>query len=771
MMKNENILYKVSYYLILLLVVSLPIFFLPFASVTLSSTKIMLFYFVAISLGIAFLLNIAETRKLFVLNNGVAFSVGGILVTSLISALFSGGWQYSVFGIGFQASTWIFIFMSFFLGFIVSVTFDNSRKIYTLLFSLLIPFFLISAFHLIRIFMGPQLFFFGLFGTTIDSVLGVFSDLSIFYGFFAILSLSILEGFSFGKLWDFLLYFTLLFSISALVVFNSLTIWILLLLSALFWMIFSLIFGRRRHRTDSSHNAIAHDVDIKSAGFSARSLCVVIICVTAIIVGTRLESSINRIFSFQFLEVGPSISTSLDIADTSFKSSLFRGLSGYGPNNFSRIWNEFRPQGISSSIYYSDFEYSFSWVITQMTTSGIINSVFWLLFFFLLFNEGKKIFKSNLRSSFDGSLAVLLFVATIYLWAVAFLFVPSPTMVIMAFVLTGLLISSLVRTGVVNMPHIDIFHLEKKYQGPIYMGLMAGTLGMVYLGYFFTNNVVAISHFDGGLKYLENGKDAEALKKFEKAVQISGADTYHRAITELNLRKIDTLLKIKDPSDSEKREFDRLLINSLLSTEKATAYNKNDYKNWIATGRVFARVDFLPESKTKGSEAYRQALALNPNSSSVLSETGQYFVAIGEKEIGREYINKALLERPDDILNIVLMASLDFADNPELAKERLESIIEKTNDPNMLIRLGLLYYNNGHYYSATDTFQKILASYPDNPNIKYLLAISMAKDGNVETAIQILDNLVSEKISIPKLENMAKNLREGRDAFYDAGNE
>lgn len=767
-MKQESIYSKIIFYLLLLITVLTPLFFLPFPSITVSAAKIVFFYIVSIIILVLYILNIADSKRFTLIKSPLLSLLGLIVIATLAISLWNGSWMYRIFGSGFQSTTFIFLLISSLIVYVVSTQLDSFNKIVRFISVLFIPLVIITLFHFLRFVFGSDFLSFSFFINNSDSFVGSPSDLSIFYGFYSILCISLIEKFRLGEKGDSLVLLSLVFSLIGLYIFHSLIIWVLVLIVSIIWFVIGLTYGRSIILIDPFRGKESkQNIEVKT-DISPIAILMVIISLAAILFGTQIANGISKRLDVSFFEARPSIITTATIAKQAYNDNII----GSGANSFEEIWNRYKPAGLNQTDYYNlEFEYGFSWLITWMIIGGVVVLALWILFFIYLGIDAYTLTKYKGFLSPGGTVSLLLFLLSGFLWITTLTFTPGASMLFLTFIILGLFISSLVNLEIIDSTTISLSKLPKKIQGAIYGGLMLAVLVFLYIGYLLGVNATALAYFDKGYIELDQSNEDQALLQFEKAANLNPTDSYYRAIIEISLRKIDKLYQIENPSDEEKKEFSRLINNSIFAADKAIAYNKNNYKNWIAEARVYSRITFIEGAPKKIESSYLRARTLYPHSPLILSEMAQYYYVIGNTEKSKLYIRLALKERPGDIQNILLLAEVEGKNNPEGIKELLKGIADKSRNSNELVQIGTLTYNRGDYITAATVFRKAVTLNPQDVNARYLLAISEAKNGNASSSLEILTELKNQNITIPNIDTIIGNIQNNNDPFFEESEE
>src|SRR5262249_35057752 len=154
--------------------------------------------------------------------------------------------------------------------------------------------------------------------------------------------------------------------------------------------------------------------------------------------GTKIAPPIATRFSISHLEVWPSASGTFELAKTAFpKDPIF----GAGPNRFRQVWRAEKPDGINATPFWNaDFDYGAGYIPTSLITTGLVGFLAWLLFLALLFWKGFKTMRMPDSDPLSKALTLTFSLGALYLFIMAFLYVPGTALLGLTFIWGGAMI-------------------------------------------------------------------------------------------------------------------------------------------------------------------------------------------------------------------------------------------------------------------------------------------------------------------------------------------
>src|SRR3989344_4259245 len=164
--------------------------------------------------------------------------------------------------------------------------------------------------------------------------------------------------------------------------------------------------------------------------------------------GSAFNTGLTNIFPVSSLEVRPSYESTLAINGAARGDSFVRLLVGSGPNSFGEQWLLHKPAEVNQSPFWNvDFNVGFSTFTTALGTVGLLGLIGWLIPLLLVLAGVVRVFRFSLLGREDRGIAAALIIGSLFLLSALALYVPSPNLILLAFVLSGAAFGFLWRQG------------------------------------------------------------------------------------------------------------------------------------------------------------------------------------------------------------------------------------------------------------------------------------------------------------------------------------
>ncbi len=746
---------KISYYLFLSLAFLLPFWVIPFGGFSVAASKSLLVYVLVLASAIFYLIHVLYKGKVQYLKSIAMYALGGIVLVTLLSSIFSGLFSHSFFGAGSEVGTFSFIFILSVALFLTTVFFRNEKNALRFFFLFIASSFVVFACQLIRSVFGVT--FGGLLVNKTDTLLGSWNDLSVFFGFIALISVIVLEFFGeklnylkSGAKWRMILYLILGCSILVAAVTNFTTTWIILgaLLLVFFVYLFS-AFGRKRN-------------------FISLPFLIILLSVFFIL-ARPLMGDLATSMGFDLVNVRPSWGITFDIAKQTLGTDAKNLFLGSGPNTFANEWLKFKPVDINQTMFWAvSFQSGIGFLPTLAVTSGILGSLVWLFFLGIIFYYGiravgyseNNIIKSLLFGSFLGS---------VYLWIFAFVYNPGIFILTLTFLITGLFLAMLTRSGYLQMKEVSF--TEKTSLGFVFslVAVLILIIGIAGFYMLFQKYWAIYSYNKGFEAFNIEGDLAKAEGYFLNASRFDKQDKYYRSLAELGMIKISVVLQQQLPKEEVRVQFQNVLASTVENAQTAINLNPSGLSNWLVLGRVFENIIpmGIQGSREAALDAYRKASEIAPTDPRPFLSSARVEVQAENNEEARNYLISALNLKRNYTSALFLLSQITAQEGD------LENAIRQTeaarltapNDVGVLFQLGMLYYQNKDYDNAQPVFEKIVSLNPSYSNARYFLGLVYDKKDNTKSAIgqfEAIQVLNPDNVEVKKI---LSSLKAGRSAL------
>lgn len=763
---------RASFIVIAVTLFLLPIFFVPSASFPFQMGKAYLAIGAAIlSFGFWIIARLRSGSISFP-KHPIYLAILGVLVVLFLSTLFSIGFGVSLLGNGSEVSTFGFIAAMFALLFVVAFQASSRDKIFYLYLALFASFLVISLYHLIRLFGGPDVLSFGILTSAISNTVGKWNDLGILFGLGAVLSLVTLELAEVKSSLRYILYVVLAFSLFFLTLVNFVSVWVTVALLSLVLFVYLLMTARRKEATEGKKM------------LPVLPLLVLVISLIFVIpigrdannqmnyLGGKVNDTLATKFNILHLEIRPTWGATFEVGKSELKKNP---ILGAGPNHFITGWLANKPSEVNGTAFWnSDFTYGIGLIPTLFVTTGILGTLAWVIFLGLLLYTGFRAILSLPPDTdqFSRYLAISSYFGALFLWVFMVFYIPSVVPTVLAFVLTGLFLGSLHEAGVIKTKTLSF--IESPRAG------FASVIALVFLlvlalttGYVYTQKIRgAIAFQKGVIAFNVAGNATEAETQFKQAVAADGQDTYYRFLSELTLIKINNLLAQNTSGvnlEKAQQELLQLFGEAKLYAETAKNNNPTNYQNWLSLGRVYeALVPLKVEGAyTEAVKAYNEASLRNPTSPEINLTKARLEVANGNNVAARDFVRAALTQKPNYTEAVFFLSQIEVAEgNLKEAIASVEaSIFLSPTEPVLYFQLGLLKYNTSDYKGAIEALEEAVRLNGSYANARYFLGLSYDRVGRTTDAVLQFEEIQKTNSGNKEVADIIANLKAGKAPF------
>ncbi|MFA6158924.1 MAG: tetratricopeptide repeat protein [Candidatus Paceibacterota bacterium] len=720
-----------------------PLFFVPIASIPFQGGKNL---FLILGVSVVFVLWLVARLKdgVLVFPRSLFYASSGLLAaTYVLAGIFSGNRETSFAGQSFDLGTLAFFIPSILLFALVPLVIRSRERILCSYATLLASFLVAAVFHALHVFF-PGALSLGLLSRVTDNLVGGWSDLGIFFGLSALLSMLSLERASLGRMFRILALVCFVASLGMVTIVNFSTIWIVLSSVSLVFFVYELSVGKK---------------------MAYYALVTLVVSVSFIIGGGRIGGFISNTLGTGQTEVRPSLSTTVQVA----KSTLMtHPLFGTGPNRFSSDWLLHRPDGINQTQFWNmDFNYGIGFMPSILTTTGVIGSLAVLAFLVLFLLAALKTFFKEGSTRLSRHLVISSFVGAAYLWVFSFVYVPSPSIWLLTMFLTGLFISALREDKILGDISLKTFDRPSANFVSVLL-IVFFLIGSLAFLYFTGIRFAAMVYFQKAAIALNiDGNPDKAQAYLVKASSFAPIDAYSRALAQINLSRIGALLNdSKLDKDTVQKLFQQYLSVAIQSANQSMLLDPTNYANYASLGQVLESVIPLKiQGAYEGSkQAYTQALALNPGNPELYLDLARIEVAKGDNDAARAELSKAFGKKGDYADAIYLLAQIQMGEKDvDGAISSVSALATLSpSDSGVFFQLGLLYYDQKRYSDAEGAFERALAIDPQYANAKYLLGLSYYQTGGATKALVPFHELAVTNPQNADIKFIIANLQAGK---------
>ena len=690
---STNIFEKLSFLSLFLVIVLLPLFFLPFTNIPIETSKGLLLVLGLVASIVFWAIARFSDGKIVFPKSWLLVSGFGIALIFLLSSLLSGNSQVSLFGTMFDIGSFYFIFSGFVLMLMSSVVFKNPKQAKMLLLGAILSSGFVLIFQIVHLF-APTALSLGILNGKTGNILGSWNALGLFAGFAGLMFLLIIEFFPISKIEKLLLEIFILLSVFLIAAVNFQLIWILLGISSLVIFVYKASITVQRNGESEEVNEKKH--------FPIISFVVVMISLLFFISGQYVGSIIPNRLKISNTEINPSLGATMSIT----KGVLVKNpLLGIGPNRFGEAWSMYKPAVINNTQFWDvAFDSGSGLLPTLVATTGGIGILSWLIFLILFLVIGIKSVFSSIKNGVNWEMMAF-FTLSLYLFIASFFYFTGVVVFLLSMAFTGVFIGL---TASNSGKEISISFLNDHRKS--FFSILILIFVMIFstaLSFKYIERITSVSYFRKALSAttVQNAEDY-----IGKALSLYSNDLYLRAYSQIYLVKLNSIAqKGSTLSDAEKADLQTSFDQAVNSAQMATSYDPLNYLNFQLLGSTYQTVGSLgvKDAYSKAVLAYKNASNLNPlNPGLRLAMAGASFVD-GKVKEAKDYANAALSLKKDYIDALIILSQIAKSENNNsAAMSYAQAALSISPEDKNLIQ----------YVNSLNNSEPILAPDPDTSN-------------------------------------------------------
>lgn len=724
----------------------------------------------------AFALVLAVAVILFVIGGGarefvrahgfyLALLIGVLPLSYLFSFLFSTDKSLAFTGVGVETDTIVFVTLAS-IAFLFSFVLFRTLRMVKLLSS--VVFWALAfavVFQSIVILFGLP---FDIFSDRSVNLIGKWNDLGLVAGLLATFMLVQVEMGSTTKLKRTILGVGLGLLTLILIIVNFALAWAFVLAAGIALGIVKFLTQRR---AQSAEGAQALSVAQKVPWFAATAIVIATLC---LLFGSSLNAAITKAFPVSSLEVRPSFSSTLDVIGKARDGSLGRALIGTGPNTFSNSWIMHKPAEVNQSLFWNlDFNVGFSTFITAFGTVGLLGILAWLVPFLLVVLGIVRVVRLSVLSREEKITGTAIAFASLFLIASVLLYVPSASMILLAFVLSGATFGFLWRQGQSNQDDAQAPAASNIRQISS-LGVMVALVVLVVVTTFVIDRRFIAEAYTQNAQYtISQGKLDDGAKLLASAQGVEKDRNNVRLVTDLgNVRLQQIANDTTKPTAELQQQFAAVLTQTIDAGKLGVSMYPNDYQQALSLARVY---DLLTNLKIEGAyesakQYYTEAQKLNPNNPQIALAIGRLEAGKGNLQLAQDAITRSLTLKPNYTDAILFVVQLNVANNdiPNAIKAATAAAQTAPGVGPIWFELGLLYYAAGDTKSAIPALEQSIKIVPDYANAKYFLGLSYYNEKRSAEAQKQFEDLAASNPDSAEVKLILSNIKEGKAPFTSA---
>lgn len=737
--------HKTSFLITLSLLFLLPIFFIPGGALTLENAKAALFSFGILATLLVFVWeswregSLTWPKSLFLTTTAI------LPLIYLLSAFLSTPTMLALFGYNLEVGTFGYILFGSLLLTLAAVIFSDSSRALQSLVVLFASLSLVTLFAAVKVFFNGNHLVWGNFFRNTDTPIGSWTDLGVSLGLLAIFSAFAIGMIPMKRVAKVFLCVIFALSTILLMIVNfsgafALTLGASILLCLYFAKVEKHFLYSSRGNGDRVFEPMILPIVL--------GVISLLFIINPNISATRgtLGDAVASAFKIDNSNVRPSLSATLNISKAVLSEVA---LLGSGPNTFGNDWLIHKPLDINATPFWAvAFPFGIGFIPTQIATTGILGTALWLLFFVFFIGLGIKVLGHIPESRAERFTLISTFLIALFLWTASFFYVPSATVLLLAFLFSGIFVAMNRKIGTIPTKKILLGESSQISLASVLV-LIFITIGAFYLGWVGVERTISALHWKKAIDL--SNTEGVSLSSIEdellKALEFSPEDRHYIALSRLNFTKAQTIASAASVSEENQALFQESLAKSIQAARSAVTINPASYQNWVSLGMIYSAL--VPEPlKVEGAYeharfAYNEAMKKNPTNPELLLLLAQLELNNGSVEEARSLIRNSVALKEDYANAYLMLASLEVREGNTsqaiVSTERLALLLP--NNPGIFFELGFLKYSNNDYQGAIEALSHVLSLSPDYANAKYYLSLSLIEVGRLSEARTYLEDL------------------------------
>lgn len=574
------------------------------------------------------------------------------------------------------------------------------------------------------------------------SIVGSYDDLAFLLGLGVISALITLRFLELGERTNRALVLGGVGALVLLAVANSSLVWILLALVSLGLFVESVM-----RRSSGGSDADIDDIG-STMGYApvepdeGNHSLIMPLAVLAIslffLIGGTLGGALANALHVNVLSVRPSWQSTLTVAQKTYATTP---VFGSGPGTFGVEWLKYRDASLNSTVFWNiDFSSGIGFIPTSFVTTGILGVLAWIGLLALLIVFGlRTLIKRAPEDSFIRYVAMLSFVASLYLFTTAIFGLPNSIVLALAFVFAGLFVST-TRFAEGSRQWGVIFSRSPRIGFVIVFSLTILLLASVVGAYTLVGHYIATSKITSAGNAFSAGNLDAADKASQNSISFAPSAAAYQiqaGVASARLSKIITSSTMS--ASAAQQAFQTALSAGINAALTATRLSPSDYQGWIALGNLYAQAVPLGVTSAYDSAktAYVKAQSLNPTNPQIPYILAQLDIANKNIKGAKDNLKTAISLKQDYTAAIFLLSQLEVQDGnvKEALAAALAAAYFQPNDSNILFQVGILYAAQGDYANAAAALSAAVDANPQFANARYFLSAVYAKQGNYASAL------------------------------------
>jgi cytochrome c-type biogenesis protein CcmH/NrfG len=284
--------------------------------------------------------------------------------------------------------------------------------------------------------------------------------------------------------------------------------------------------------------------------------------------------------------------------------------------------------------------------------------------------------------------------------------------------------------------------------------------------YYLSRQVASVYTFSSALQGIEAGTPIATIEEqIARAYEQFPNELYALQVGAYQLAKINTLASVPELTQAQQQELQSSIRNAINAGQIAVASDPSDSQGWSLLGAVYSVLSGagVEGAQDRAVEALTKARELEPKNPAYILRQAQLSAQLGDLAEARTKTQEAIALKRNYTDALLFLAQIDIVEgkvDDAIATTRAVTTLEP-NNPARYYQLGVLLSANAKRAEAIDAFTAAVTLDPNYANARYLLALGLIEEGDLEGAQEQLQVVLELNPGNEAVTSLLEQLRTG----------
>ena len=486
------------------------------------------------------------------------------------------------------------------------------------------------------------------------------------------------------------------------------------------------------------------------------------------------------------IEVGLSYKSGLNVITDILKE---KPILGSGPETFAFDYAKYKPKEINQTAFWNiRFSNAPAGILSLTSDLGILGLIGFLAIIILfIFKAISNLIKAKENhDTLKRFLGIGIFAGWFGLTVSWFLYPQNFVLMFVFWLLFSLYLAeeSSQKEGTYNLRKSSKVLLIASFS---FIVIIVAIIGLLYI---MGTRFVAEAVYKQGINVVEKEGDIDAgVTKLIKSTVINPyEDNTYQALAQLFNLKLQQDATNEDLSAEQKANLVQAdAVNVINAATQTTILSPKDASNWLLRGQIYRGLINVINGASEWAEtSYNEAIKLEPSNPFVYLELGRLNANRADLIVEEAKTDTEQKKKWDEYLNVALEnlnKAIELKPNYAAAHFEIAQIFNRQgklteaikkmeinyqllpNNSGAAFQLGVLYYRDEQYDKAKAALINAIVIDDDYANARYFLGLIYDKENNKEDAIDQFERIAALNPDNEQIKQILTNLKSGLSAL------